>query len=632
MSGENAIGSEIISLCQDALRLPIENFREQLFASGPAQDSPPLREVLMAINNRAESNRKYRNLISEIAELSERFTTDEDAEHSLGRVLGLARQMLGTDAAFVMEHDEERSCGTILLSSGVWTSEFQEIEPSGAGLFFEILDVESPLQVASYLRDKSFTHEPELDSRVKREGFRAFLGIPILAEDEPARVLFVADRHERIYHSGDIFILEQLALQGSVVLRLFGQRAETSLQLGAAEEKLSGVSVELKESQERDRLLSQILELAQSPNCSSKIERFLSRETGVEVEILSISQLAADTALHRLDGPLRASIVANVQAATSAGQLSQIEAAGQSGHIWPLFMEGRPWGALVSVSSEIDGASGLLRQVAQMLSVCSLGGSEDRIRTFAESSNTFFSLFHYGYGQLTAAQKARLQDLDIPADRPNRVAILQGEVQNIVEFLEKISLDAGSKVLIGVGQDQIGLVGRNDRVIQIIELLQKAQSLKFAELGLSVFVSDSFDSLDKATVVFQECQEYVRVVASLRLTAPEGWFTAATLPKSLQLLSRLTENQRNSLVSSSIGPVLEYDREHNTELFETAQALVQNQFSVSAAASELFVHANTIRHRMRKLDELLGNGWNAGFRLLDFQLAVFIVAGQQSKA
>ncbi|MCQ9353424.1 helix-turn-helix domain-containing protein [Corynebacterium sp. 153RC1] len=621
--------AKFVSLCQDALRLPIDSFREQLFASPVVQDSASMREVLMAVNNQAESNRKYRNLIAEIADLSDRFTDDEDRDDSVGHVLGLARQLLGTDAAFVMELSEARACGSILLSAGVWTTEFQEIEPKEAGLFFEILRVESPLQVANYLRDQSFTHQRELDLCVKREGFRAFLGIPIFAEGEPSRVIFVADRHERIYHTADIFILEQLAIQCSVVLRQFRQRTESSQTLAMAEESLSNVSSELQAVRKRDHLLSQVLDLAQSPNCSSKLERLLSQEIGGEVEVLSLQQLVGAQAHNHLSASLRELIVRSVQTAKGAGEWKRLRMGEQNCHIWPLFLESRPWGALVSGDPDAENYSELFGQVARVLSVCSLGGAEDRVRLFLESSNAFFSLFHYGFGQLTAMQKARLQDLDIYPDGSNRLAILQGDVERIADYLEKNFQDFATKVLIGVGQEQIGLLGKNNRVEEILEAIRGAKSLKFEQLELSVFISDPFDSLEQAKPVFQQCQEYVRIISSLRLKAGQGWFTASSLPKSLQLLSGLSEDQRKNLVEGSIGTVLDYDRRHKTELFATAQALVQNQFSISAASAELFVHANTVRHRMLKLDELLGKGWNAGLRLLDFQLAASIVVAQQ---
>lgn len=221
----------MIDLCHKALQLTSGSFREELSTSVNVGSTPAIRQALLAINNRAETARNLRVLVSELAELSEYFLTDEDLDTSLSRVLTLSRQLLGSDAAFVMELDDASKTANIILSSGVWTTEFQEAQPRSGGLFFSIKEVDAALQVANYLFDSSITHEPELDQRVKREGVRAMMGIPMKRSDAPFRVLFVADRHERIYHTSDIYILEQLAIQAAVVCQQYYHRSHYESQI-----------------------------------------------------------------------------------------------------------------------------------------------------------------------------------------------------------------------------------------------------------------------------------------------------------------------------------------------------------------------------------------------------------------
>ena len=84
----------------------------------------------------------------------------------------------------------------------------------------------------------------------------------------------------------------------------------------------------------------------------------------------------------------------------------------------------------------------------------------------------------------------------------------------------------------------------------------------------------------------------------------------------------MTNTQRKALVEESIGNLLRYDTESSKALVPTLQALFSHHFSASAVAEELDVHVNTIRNRMKRIDEILGEGWNEGVRLLDVQLAL----------
>ena len=55
-----------------------------------------------------------------------------------------------------------------------------------------------------------------------------------------------------------------------------------------------------------------------------------------------------------------------------------------------------------------------------------------------------------------------------------------------------------------------------------------------------------------------------------------------------------------------IAPLDRHDREHGTPLLATLRAFLDSDASVSHAASLLFLHANSLRHRLRRIGELTG--------------------------
>ncbi|MDK9711116.1 PucR family transcriptional regulator [Acidaminobacter sp.] len=52
-------------------------------------------------------------------------------------------------------------------------------------------------------------------------------------------------------------------------------------------------------------------------------------------------------------------------------------------------------------------------------------------------------------------------------------------------------------------------------------------------------------------------------------------------------------------------PIKDYDERYNTQLFDTAQAFVQQDGKIAETAEALFMHSNTIRYRIGKIKSLL---------------------------
>jgi len=72
-------------------------------------------------------------------------------------------------------------------------------------------------------------------------------------------------------------------------------------------------------------------------------------------------------------------------------------------------------------------------------------------------------------------------------------------------------------------------------------------------------------------------------------------------------LSRLSRrSDLCQLVDRTLGPLLAYDEENHTDLTRTLEAMVACGGNASDAARELFVHRNTLKHRLEKIQEILG--------------------------
>jgi GAF domain-containing protein/sugar diacid utilization regulator len=73
------------------------------------------------------------------------------------------------------------------------------------------------------------------------------------------------------------------------------------------------------------------------------------------------------------------------------------------------------------------------------------------------------------------------------------------------------------------------------------------------------------------------------------------------------LLLQLDDPQRlRDYATTVLGPALDYDREHGSELLRTARVLLERDLDRRAAADTLHLHPNTVAQRMRRLEVLTG--------------------------
>lgn len=84
------------------------------------------------------------------------------------------------------------------------------------------------------------------------------------------------------------------------------------------------------------------------------------------------------------------------------------------------------------------------------------------------------------------------------------------------------------------------------------------------------------------------------------------------------LLARVGARELQDLVDQSIGPLVEYDRDHHSELVKTLSTYLNEGGSAEAVAAKLFIHRNTLNYRLSRVKDL--TGFNLSDPDLRFQL------------
>ncbi|MFC4014873.1 PucR family transcriptional regulator ligand-binding domain-containing protein [Nonomuraea purpurea] len=88
------------------------------------------------------------------------------------------------------------------------------------------------------------------------------------------------------------------------------------------------------------------------------------------------------------------------------------------------------------------------------------------------------------------------------------------------------------------------------------------------------------------------------------------------------LLATVPGDVRRSFTARLLSPLLGYDRKHQSELVRTLGVFLDCAGSWNACAEQLHVHVNTVRYRIRRIEELTGRNLSTMADRVDFFLAL----------
>jgi DNA-binding PucR family transcriptional regulator len=106
---------------------------------------------------------------------------------------------------------------------------------------------------------------------------------------------------------------------------------------------------------------------------------------------------------------------------------------------------------------------------------------------------------------------------------------------------------------------------------------------------------------------------------ALTAGAAEG---GAAVDSYERLLATVPTPVLRSFTERLLGPLTEYDARHNAELLPTLRSFLACDGSWSACASRMYVHVNTVRYRIGRIEALTGRDLSALADRVDFFLAL----------
>ncbi len=563
----------------------------------------------LRIHEQMERQRSREAELSALYETARDLTAIRDLDEILAAIVRRARALLHADMTYLSLNDETEGASYMRVTDGALTAEFRKLRlPLGTGLLGLVAQSGAPYFTEDYQADERFVHRDYIDTAVDGEQIRAILGVPLLVEGTVIGALLAVHRTVRPFPASEVALLTSFAAHAAVAL----ENARLFEQASAAVATAREASVELRARSEATE---------RAARAHDQMTDVLLHGGGV-VEVTDVLARVLGGRLTVLDDEGR--VLAGTQSEQVAPET--VDRARRSGRC--VQTENGTWVAVAAAGEDhlgtlvLSGAEPLDRPERRTLERGALVTALVLLfrRTEAEAESRvrgeLLSDLVSG-GDLDAErlrERARRQGTDLDVELAVAVADPTDAASSSAQSVRAVG--ALARELQGLGGVHEGLV----------VLLAPGGAVRVGELlrdrleGATVGAAPCSGGAEQVATAWREARQTLTALQRLgrqgEVSDPGG------LGLARLLLGSAGPHELEEFINLTLGPVLAYDAERDTELALTLEAWLACGGGLRAAAERLHIHPNTVSQRLDRVGRLLGAGWRDPGRRLDVQLAL----------
>src|SRR5689334_4991768 len=213
------------------------------------------------------------------------------------------------------------------------------------------------------------------------------------------------------------------------------------------------------------------------------------------------------------------------------------------------------------------------------------------------------------------------RELVWPAAEDALVAPLGDEILVLVPAAGDWARDESRDEAPGEAADEVAPAAH--RFAATIRAAQPVVESDRSRIRLAVGVSGPAESVTALPGALNEAGS-ARRLAALRGTSAVSVVTSDEVTSHELLLATVPASVLRSFRERLLGPLLAYDDQHRAELLPTLREFLACSGSWNACAVRMYVHVNTVRYRIRRIEELTGRDLSRLDDQVDFFLALRI--------
>ncbi|NLI94089.1 MAG: PucR family transcriptional regulator [Peptococcaceae bacterium] len=204
------------------------------------------------------------------------------------------------------------------------------------------------------------------------------------------------------------------------------------------------------------------------------------------------------------------------------------------------------------------------------------------------------------------AYRAAILQIDIDGQKPlNESSFSFHDLLGVFRFIftrhgfRPLLLSKGPRLYVLLIENHLG--NRRELLEQALKEIQRTCDQTFGpETNIQLGVSTVFDHYAQAGYAFQEAEQ------ALEFSKESAICFFNDLGVSRLLLQVRNQNVLSAFIEDYLGPLLQYEKNQGGELLQTLRVFLEQSLSKQAAAQVLYIHRQTLYHRLKKIEELLG--------------------------
>lgn len=155
---------------------------------------------------------------------------------------------------------------------------------------------------------------------------------------------------------------------------------------------------------------------------------------------------------------------------------------------------------------------------------------------------------------------------------------------------------------------------------RIAERLRRELDVRLRSVTVSIGVGRRVESPQQLPRSFAEASRAVDVGRWAKGRHVTEVFDQLGLER---LLAATPTDTLTEFVQDAIGPLVEYDQANQTELLDTLAVWLETR-NMAEAARRMYVHYNTLKNRLERIEEILGPVMTDAARALECEVAIYI--------
>ncbi|WP_010237390.1 PucR family transcriptional regulator [Clostridium arbusti] len=201
--------------------------------------------------------------------------------------------------------------------------------------------------------------------------------------------------------------------------------------------------------------------------------------------------------------------------------------------------------------------------------------------------------------------------------------------QNIEQIILNVMNKWRKKILYVMQRDSIILMmpvrewnNNYDTIESIAEDIIKGVKEKFNDLTVSIGIGCKFNELKDFKKSVDQAQKALKIVKVCGEKSSVKKYSKVGIYRMFFQMDN--QEEMKEIYHETLDKLIEYDEKSESDLFKTLEAYVAEGANLGRAAEKLFIHRNTMKYRMNKMEEILKCDLKDINTLLEFAEAIKI--------